>query len=261
MVIPSSPYDPATDLWIAAVVAAGGSVTTGQKVKVDTLIRGLKTDVLFTVLDRLWIYAGESSTQQAGIDLINRGTHTIYGTLPLDVHGYGGFGGGGVIDTLLMPGTGLYIQDSACYGGYQTVYNDDGTQQMGVAVGINNYFQQNTLASSQQQFRINSNTRHDAPASSSLGMWIFTRTGANTVAAYGNGSSIYTNGADASLGVPTQSLGMFDRHDGAGNTFSGGGTVSKYGCFFMGGGLNATQASNLSSRINTYLTAWSVNTY
>ncbi len=260
----STGLDAATTAWINAVVAAGGTVSATQQSRVDALIIGLKADSLWTGIDRLWLFAGESVIQQAGIDIKNLGTHTIYGTLPLDVHGYGGFGGGGVIDSLLVPSAGGigYVQDSACYGGYQTVYNDDGTEQMGCAIGVNNYAI-TQVSINQFQFRINSSTRHDATLSGtdSLGMWIFTRTGANSVAAYRNGSSVYTNNADASSSVPTGSLGIFDRHDGAGNNFSGGGTLCKYACWFMGAGLTATPAANFSSRLNTYATAWGVNTY
>jgi hypothetical protein len=65
--------DAATTAWIAAVVAAGGSVsgtpTTGRQKLVDDLIKGLKTDGVWAKLDRLYVFAAEN-TQSALIDLV-----------------------------------------------------------------------------------------------------------------------------------------------------------------------------------------------
>ena len=90
--------DPATTAWVNAVVTAGGTVSTAQKVKVDTLIRGLKADGLFSVLDRVWLFASEN-TQQAGIDIINLGTLTEHGS-PTFTAGSGyAFSGSNYLDT------------------------------------------------------------------------------------------------------------------------------------------------------------------
>jgi hypothetical protein len=62
-------YDAATTAWINAVVAAGGSVSTGRKTLVDNLIVGLKADGVWAKLDRLYLLAAEN-TKSALIDLV-----------------------------------------------------------------------------------------------------------------------------------------------------------------------------------------------
>src|SRR5262245_42144212 len=66
-----------TTAWVNAVVADGGSVSGLQQTRVNNLIAGLKTDCLFTVLDRLWLYGGESDAHQArtggGLDATQAG--------------------------------------------------------------------------------------------------------------------------------------------------------------------------------------------
>jgi hypothetical protein len=72
----ASLFDAATTAWINAVVAGGGTVSTARKVVVNSLITGLKTDGLWTKLDRLWVLAAENS-QSALIDLKATATATL----------------------------------------------------------------------------------------------------------------------------------------------------------------------------------------
>lgn len=65
----SSVLDSATTAWVAAVVAAGGTVSVGRKTVVNNLITGLKADGTWVKLDRLWLFAAENS-QSALIDLV-----------------------------------------------------------------------------------------------------------------------------------------------------------------------------------------------
>ncbi len=62
-------FDPATLAWVAAVIAAGGTVSAAQEGYVDQLIRGLKANDLFGILDGLWLFASENEFQ-ALIDII-----------------------------------------------------------------------------------------------------------------------------------------------------------------------------------------------
>jgi hypothetical protein len=61
-------YDAATTAWINAVVAAGGTVSSGRRTTVDNFIIGLKADGIWTKLDRLWLFAAENRTS-ADIDI------------------------------------------------------------------------------------------------------------------------------------------------------------------------------------------------
>jgi hypothetical protein len=55
------PLDQATIDWIAAVVTAGGTVSTPRGIVVNTFILGLMTDGIWSKLDRLWLLAAENS--------------------------------------------------------------------------------------------------------------------------------------------------------------------------------------------------------
>jgi hypothetical protein len=61
--------DPATTAWVAQVVTNGGSVGATRKGVVDTFIKCLKTNSLFTTLDRYWLLAGEN-TQSGLTDMV-----------------------------------------------------------------------------------------------------------------------------------------------------------------------------------------------
>src|SRR5215475_8332903 len=75
-IIPASAaIDPATTAWVNAVVTNGGSVSNARKTLVNNLISGLKTDGVWTDLDRLWLYAGENQPS-ALTDLVATGLAT-----------------------------------------------------------------------------------------------------------------------------------------------------------------------------------------
>ena len=71
----SAGLDSDTTAWISAVTTAGGSVSSGRQTTVNNLIVGLKSDGVWTKLDRLWLFAGEN-TESALIDLVARSSAT-----------------------------------------------------------------------------------------------------------------------------------------------------------------------------------------
>jgi hypothetical protein len=111
--------DPATEAWVAAVVAAGGTVSAGRKTLIDNLIVGLKADGIWTKLDRLWVFAAEN-TKSALIDLIAlaQATETSAPTFAVDV-GYT-VDGTKIVDFNYNPGVGTwhFTQDNAHYGAW-----------------------------------------------------------------------------------------------------------------------------------------------
>ena len=50
--------DAAATAWKNQVVTNGGTVSAGRLALVSTMIAGLKADGVWTLLDRLWIFAG-----------------------------------------------------------------------------------------------------------------------------------------------------------------------------------------------------------
>jgi hypothetical protein len=75
-VAPTFVGDADTVAWIAAVMAAGGSVSPARSTVVDNLIVGLKSDGVWAKLDRLWLLAG-ANQQSAWTDLVVRDRVTI----------------------------------------------------------------------------------------------------------------------------------------------------------------------------------------
>lgn len=248
--------DSSTTTWINAVVADGGSVSATQQTRVDNLIKGLKTDSLFTIIDRIWLFGGESETHQAKIDIINLVTNTANGSIALSAAGYLSNGLTGYIDTGFVPNAGghQYVQDSAAIGAYiQT-----GASDSGVAIGANSG---GTLYSYIQQvgtFAAELNAGNFPNFSiTTNGDWSIVRAAAGSVTTYRNGGSA-TNISDASGGLGSQSIFVCAQNNlGIAANFCS----SKISAAWIGSGLNATQITNLAGRLNTYMTAWGINVY
>jgi hypothetical protein len=56
MLVALAPPDPATTNWVNTVLSKGGTVSTARQQQIDFLIKGLKTDGVWSSLDRLWIF-------------------------------------------------------------------------------------------------------------------------------------------------------------------------------------------------------------
>lgn len=130
----SSVLDGATTAWVAAVVAAGGTVSVGRKTVVNNLITGLKADGTWVKLDRLWLFAAENS-QSALIDLV-----ALTEALPVGVtftlnRGYAGNGSSQYIRTLFNAATqGVnWTVSSAHIAAWD---NTDRAQGPGVMTGV-----------------------------------------------------------------------------------------------------------------------------
>lgn len=109
-----STEDAATAAWVAAVEGDGGSVSAGRRTLVNTLISGLKSDGVWTHLDRLWIFAAENS-QSALRDLVGTNLASLLSTPTFTADdGYTMAPSKG-IQTGFNPTTasGLYVQNSA----------------------------------------------------------------------------------------------------------------------------------------------------
>lgn len=250
--------DPATEAWVAEVIAQGGSVSSIQRSRVDSLIVGLKADGLFS--GRIWIHAGESVSQQATIDIVTLVTASPASSPTLSASGYQGNGSNTFINYGPAP-TG-YTQDSATFAAYNMTSSGTpsstavlmGVEQGGVYADLYPLFD-----GFGAQARINAaNTGLMAAGNAnSSGFFITSRTASNACKIYRNGTHVGSTSA-ASTGLPSISFISLARNND--NTAE---EYSSYliGAFALMGGLDDTQAANLSSRINAYMTAWGVNTY
>lgn len=255
-------FDSATTAWVNAVVAAGGAVSPTQKSRVDALIVGLKSDGLFSSNSRLWITAGESDRKQATIDIMNLTVATEHATPTIGAGGYTGNGSTMYVDLNTKPSD--YSQFSASYGAYdRTNSTSTGSD---VIIGafdgtvLSDFIPM--LGATTFNARINGLGGDSTSGTNSnrQGMYVITTTADTVQAIYKNGNTtpIGTNSkSDQSVATLPNFFGLARDDSGTASSF----TSDQIAAWWIGPGLTSTQASNLSSRINTYMTAWGVNVY
>ena len=250
--------DAATTAWINAVVADGGSVSAIQQSRVNDLVVGLKADSLFSIGDRLWLWGGESDLHQAKIDIINLQSITINGSPTLAAGGYTGNGTSDFIDLNFNPSTagGNYAASSASFGTYVRGTTTN-VSEMGAFTGSIDNRLIPSFASVVAIFEINTDAQ-DTPASTTeQGYWVESRTGANAVEYFKNGAS-FSTGTQTQRGlVNLKFYALAENNNGTASGFS----PNQQASVWFGGGLTTTQGSNLSTRVNTYMTAWGINVY
>jgi hypothetical protein len=239
--------------WVAAVVAAGGSVSSGRRALVQALVDGLTADGVWRKLDRIWIFAGEN-TQSALIDLValNVAVATNSPTFTAD-RGYAFSGATDYIDTGFNPFGGLnyYTLNSGHMGLWLTSattpvwalighYDGSGGTELGYWSG-----------SWQAGTGPNDLTAAALSASTAAGLAVLTRTASNARAFYKNGSSTYS-GSITSTAIPNANIFV------GGINYLGGlihPSTGQVAIVTIGSGLDATDNTNLYNRLNTYRTA------
>ena len=245
--------DSEVSAWVSAVVAAGGSVSSGRQTIINTLVAGLKTDGVWSKLDRLPLYAAENVTS-ALIDLKSRTLATLIGAPSFTVdRGYTFDNTAKAIDTGFNPATagGAYTQDSAHLSVWPTNQHNWGL--IGHYNTMSNTGVELACVSTQwMMFGPNDST---APAATgnfaTTGLMTMTRTASNARRFYINGSSAYS---DAVVSTGVASLNFY-----VGATNNDGTvihpTAGQIASASIGGGLDATDNANLYTRLRTYMTA------
>jgi hypothetical protein len=259
---PAPSEDAATTAWVNAVVADGGTVSATQRSRVDALIVGLKADSLWTLIDRMWLYAGEISANQAKIDIKALIPHALAGTpTAFDVGGYDGDASTFYINSNFTPATHgvnwtlnsasiLIYEQTNVAGAFSRVGSFDASENLitpRLTDGGGGY----------HRAGVNGGADDINHASGSNGCWIVSRTASNLTHLYRNGSSV-GNWSLVSTARDTVNLGIFAR--GLGATFDNRSTAKLSAVAFTAG-LNATQAANFTTRLNAYMTAWGVNQF
>lgn len=254
-----------TAVWEAAVIAAGGTVSTspagGRKALVNALIAGLKADGVWPLLDRLYILAAEN-TQSALIDLkavdpaaVTSGAAAIIFTPD---RGYECTAGDDFIDTTFNPtvGTNQFTLNSASLFVYdRTSGSGSGAMQMGARVvspGV--YLSEISLCDSGTTCLMRVNDASGGAANANVqGFWVVSRTDSTTLVHYKNGSVFNASpSAATSAGVPNCSFYICNcNNDGS----PLGGADDQIAAAGMGGGLTAGQVAALTTRIETYMDA------
>jgi hypothetical protein len=126
------------------------------------------------------------------------------------------------------------------------------TVELGTNTGGDDYYHVVRNASSQFQIRSNSSaTSGIAGMASSVGITIASRTGANAIAVYSNGSLHGNVTTQPSVSVPNGNLRVLQLQGSLATTKS-------VQAIIFGAGLDATQAANLTARVQTAIAAWAV---
>jgi Big-like domain-containing protein/putative peptidoglycan binding protein len=260
----TSSYDPATTAWVSAVTTASGTVSTTQEGRVNNLITGLKTDGIWPSLDRLWLYAGESSAQQAMIDIKSLATSTIHGTLTLSAAGYTGDGTSGYIDTGFDPATagGNFSASAASIGVYDRsnfTSNGYGGGLMGQYDGSNDVGVYPWTGQPGVQYNLNDSSynNYQGPGDTTTqGFWLVNLL-SSVVYLDEDGSNLAST-TEGSTGLINSNIYVFA---GNINGTAQGFVPDQLAASFIGGGLSPTERTEMSSLLDAYMTSWGVNVY
>lgn len=229
------------------------------------LIDGLVADSLWSKLVGLWITATDTSGNSL-IDLTaNANDLTTIGSPSFTAdEGYTFPSGAGLDTGIVLTSASPYTLNSAAAGIYnRTARAANAGFNFGV-LGANTKYLYGRLriAGDNTDFDLNAITFPTVANASSDGMFVYSRTaasGAGAQTVYRNGSSIGTS-TGASDAIPTTRTCYIGALNNNG-TLSNGPSSDEIAAFFLSSGLNGTEASNISSRINTYMTAIGKNVY
>lgn len=256
---PASGFAPSCSQSTAFLARATGITLTADKTNYDTLICGLNTDGVLAKLDALYIFAAPDSTT-AKLNLVS--TSFSPGTTTLSFSAYHGFTGDGatVFDTGFTPNTGgsNFVLNGASLGVYVLTSN---TIENAAPMGSDNSIQdflllQPTFGAAQCQ--INGGTLDNPAISNSQGFWQCIRQ-PTTVGTSRDGATPSTT-ASTATGLDNITTTVFCRHDGSGAVYAGC-TTDQMSSAFIGGAISNADVANLSSRINTFMTAYGINVY
>lgn len=263
LALSSKPLDPATLAWAAAVVAAGGTVSTARKILVSNMIVGLQTDGLWALIDRLWILAAEN-TQSALTDMKALVLAVAHGSPAFAANlGYTGVDSSATvyIDTMtnLSSYGGQLTTNSGHVSGWSNT-NAASTFGGGCIFGSSTASQGNNQTSILPQyvdgnayFRMNDSTPSGGFAiTSSLGHYLVNRDGISTTQGYVNGS-LFASPNAASGTLANMNNIMLAINDAVLGPVTGGGY--QLTMHSIGGNLSGAQVSSFYSRLRTYMTA------
>jgi hypothetical protein len=240
-------------------IARTSGLSNATKTIYDTLICGLVTDGVFSLLDGLYILAAPDSTT-AGLNLIQNAFNlTAVGSPTFSANnGYTSAGNLSYLDTGYTPSTsgGNMLTNSATLFVYtqtaDTTFNTlVGSFSNAVTNAIIFYSNSTTLVC-----RLNRVSGADVTAtvSTQTGLVVCSRTGATAVALDQNGTNL-VNGTPTSSGLPAQPIGIL------GSETSGDQSNARISAAGFGASLNSTQQTAVSNRVNATMTSLGINKY
>lgn len=263
--VPIGTFDPATSLWVAAVNTAGGTVSGGRQIIVNTFVVCMKTASLFSIFDRYWLMAGEDAPS-AKVDIIARQQWTLNGTYAFSAsNGYTGDGSTGYADTGFNPNTaggnfqlndasaGVQLQTnrttgngSYAFGAIDTGFTT-GTTLVPFSTGLALFARVNGIT-----------TTGNAPPSSVRASWAITRQSSGGTTIYQNGSS-YATTSDVSVSLTPANI--FISALNFNGPFSGSFSTDQTSAFWLSKGMSSGQISSFETCHNAMMTSIGINVH
>jgi len=261
--------EPELSAWVARVQGRGSNVTgTGVQTAVGNLIIGLKTDLLWDMAWRIGVYAGDALAALEAPLLISAAdvaTDTLTGFVAGDYTSTGLVGGAGKriltgFNWWLPPvystpnpllninsfSIGLYTRTATAAGAVQM-----GTQQAGNAAS-GCYLSHDASTVNAEMWDITAGV--SVADASGVGFYLLSRTASNALKLYKNGSQIGSTSTSPGGAVNGFSFAV---HDGNLSNSAWAPTSQSICFYWIGKGLDATQAANLRTRVQTLQTALS----
>ena len=227
------------------------------------LIAGLVRDGIWSNLDALYIFVTDTE-EHAKINLKSSSFGITETTTVNFTANAGSTNSNGYFDTGFTPSTanGRFALDACSIGTYQTNSYTTGETRAHIAGAdaTNSIGLYHKHGNGLTTVALNSGTYYTSGAQAdNQGMFIATRPASNSFKCYKNGSEIIT-GTGSGAALVTQPLYIFANNNNGSAIHS---LTSNYtlGAAFIGGALTPTDAANLTTRINTYMTVFGVNAF
>lgn len=235
--------------WVAAVKAAGGTVSNDQASRVTDLLAALKGGGVWPLLDRLWLFAAEDSTQ-ALTDIKSLAVATAVNSPTFtENRGYAGNGTTAYIDSNFNPSTagGNYARNDALFGCWIETASSL-TARVYMAPYISQYSFLSKASSSAYGWPVNQSATQTYNFVSEEGLWSLQRTGASATELFKDGASVAT-GTTGSTALENRNI--FILIDQAGGSPVDGRLASA----FAGKSLTTVQQSAFYTAMRAYMTA------
>lgn len=234
--------------WAAAVTAAGGAVSSSQLRLISILIVALKRAGVWTLLDRLWLFAAESATQ-ALTDLKARAVATAVNSPAFTANrGYAGNGTTAHINSNFNPSTagGNYARDDALLGCWVETEGASGGAYMAAYIAQWSLFWRSGATTI--GWPVNQGANQNFTFAGQTGLWALQRTGANATELFKDGASVAT-GVAASVALENRNVFILS-DDGSTST-----TTGRLAAAFIGKSLTAPQQAAFNAAMRAYMPA------
>ena len=250
-----------------AFITAATITNTTQQTAIDTLVRGLKSDNIWTKLKAIYPFVGGTATTHkynlkdprdldAAFRLAFSGgiTHSSTGALPNGTNGYA--------DTKYKPSVQILDTDSTHFSAYYRTVDIIGTKEIGANTIYGTDGDSFSDAEAQYMYNITTNCyfangyAFGGSFTDSLGgQYLINRNGSNSITAYKNGT-LKSTATPANQGLPGANmylLGMNEYYPDLSvyNTYYGKRQIA---FATLGTGLTNTDATNLYTRIQAFQT-------